>query len=94
MIPGININITLWDWIKLNLSLPQSFTASAKGWNKPKKPTFWGPTRNCLKDKTFRSNKVKKATLTRARPKVTSKYNILIKEVQKLQWIYIIRSNI
>lgn len=48
-----------------NSSFENNFTASAKGWRIPKYPTLFGPFRSCLKDKNFRSRRVKKATLNK-----------------------------
>ena len=48
---------------KLN-SFINNFTASLKGCKIPLKEVLFGPLRSCDKPKIFRSNKVKKATLT------------------------------
>ena len=44
------------------VSFINSFKASANGCNRPYGPTTFGPFRNCIYPKTFRSTKVKKAT--------------------------------
>lgn len=46
------------------LSFTKSLTASANGCKSPTNETLLGPLRLCLRPKIFRSNNVKKATLT------------------------------
>ena len=46
------------------LSLENSLMASAKGWIIPHQATLFGPLRDCLSPKIFRSNSVKNATFS------------------------------
>lgn len=48
-------------------SLIKSFRASAKGCGRPINPGLLGPFRSCIRPKTLRSKRVKKAIATKAR---------------------------
>ena len=61
---------------KLNL-LENNFKTSAKGWNKPKIPTFLGPIRIWKIPKIFRSIIVKKAKDKNKKIKINIKFNII-----------------
>lgn len=61
---GEKAKIFLWEeFLGIVSSLINSFTASAKGCRSPPNLTLFGPFRDCLSPKIFRSIKVKKATL-------------------------------
>lgn len=76
---GLNKNTILFIGPKKVRALENSFTASAAGWSIPQTPTLLGPTRIWPSPKTFRSKRVKKATLIKTGIMVTlksSKYKI------------------
>lgn len=62
---GAIINIEIDDVRGRSGSFVNSFTASAIGCNNPYGPTMFGPLRNCIYPKTFRSTRVRKATARR-----------------------------
>ena len=63
--PGPNRKRPTFDLWGITSSFVNSLIASLKGWGTPAKPTLFGPLRNCLYPKIFRSSNVMKATLIR-----------------------------
>jgi len=63
-----------------NLSFPKSFKASIKGCNKPKNLSFTGPNRIWNLPIILRSNKVKKATVS----KISNKWRNINKKKIKI----------
>lgn len=55
-----------------SVSFTNSFNASANGCSNPYGPTTFGPLRNCIYPRTFRSTKVRKATEIRIGTKKAS----------------------
>lgn len=62
---GARINIEIEEVAGRNGSLMKSLIASAMGWSRPYGPTTFGPFRNCIYPRTFRSTSVRNATAKR-----------------------------
>jgi hypothetical protein len=60
---GAKIKLKVFAFVGITASFSNNFKPSAKGCNKPKKPTAFGPNRCCIAPITFRSANVKYATL-------------------------------
>ena len=59
VIIGANIKIIVFALLGNIVSLINNLSPSARGCNKPKRPTTLGPLRCCIPAITFRSSKVK-----------------------------------
>ena len=74
------MKLNVFAFVGITASLTKSFKPSAKGCNNPKKPTEFGPNLCCIEPITFRSAKVKYATLIntgKIRAKKDSKISII-----------------
>ena len=80
---GAKTNRTLWALEGKSVSFRKSFKPSAKGCNKPYRPTTFGPFRRCIDAITFRSNSVRYATETSRGTTSNNVLAILIKTKPK-----------
>ena len=86
---GLNQKIHRFPRRGLNISLVNSFTASAKGWRTPPQDTLLGPFRLWEYPNTFRSSNVKKATFTSTGIKIKNSLITLLKMIIELSLLYI-----